>query len=78
MDENCLQCGGRPDYPGLDGCKETLHVQPTKGQQVVWAIEDELNDRRGVGWGGVDEDIAYEIRDALTRIVESFLSPTTQ
>ncbi len=72
MPDLCPQCNGRFNYPGLHGCKDG-HAHPTRAQQVVWAIEAELNDRRGVGWSGVDEEMACEIRDALTRIVESFV-----
>ncbi len=74
MPRLCPQCGGRFSYPGLFGCKDPVHAHPTQAQQVVWAIEAELGNRRGVGWSGVDEEMAYEIRGALTRIVESFMA----
>ncbi len=68
----CENCGGWLDRPALLGCDEPGHAEPTWSQQIVQAIERELDGRQGVGWSGVDPEIAEEIRDALARIIEDF------
>lgn len=71
--ERCEQCGGRLDRPGLFGCDEESHPRPTQAQRIVRAVEHELDDRRGMGWSSLDDDVADELRDKLAAIVEVIL-----
>jgi hypothetical protein len=73
MSKRCDYCGGRWDRPGLDHCDNPKHPAATLAQTIVAEIEADLDGRRGVGWSGVDEDIADEIRDKLAAIVEKHL-----
>lgn len=69
----CPECGGRTDRPGLWDCREPVHPSPTLAQRIVWAIGREVNSRRGIKWSGLDDDLADELRDRLTAIVEAEL-----
>lgn len=73
MSEQCDYCEGPWDRPGRDNCEDPRHAAPTAAQRAVAAIERELDSRRGVGWSGVDEEIADQIRDKLAAIVEAEL-----
>lgn len=72
----CEYCGGRPDYPGLFGCRRKPHPKPTLAQSIIAKLEFDLSDRRGIGqeWQSIDQETQYAIRDAWAQIVESELT----
>lgn len=69
MTEYCEECGGRMDRPGLFKCHVEEHPKPTSAQRIVIAIETELNNRRGLGWGTINRETREELRDTLAEIV---------
>lgn len=71
--ECCENCGGRLDRPGLYDCDEG-HPKPTKAQRIVQAIEDDLNDRRGMKLSQLDDDTQQEIRDVWTVSIDRILN----
>jgi hypothetical protein len=71
---HCEDCGGRWDRPGLYHCKKQRHVQPTLSQRIVADIEAEINDRRGIKWGSIDEETLVGLRDKLARIVDRHMA----
>jgi len=66
--ERCVYCEGRWDRPGLYDCKDGRHPPPTLAQRIVADIESELGNRR-LGWGGIEAEVADELRDRLDEIV---------
>ena len=69
----CDYCNGRWDRPGLDRCADARHAVPTLAQRIAAEIEHELDGRRGLSWGFLDDDIADEVRDAMAGIIEKHL-----
>lgn len=68
--ERCEHCGGRLDRPGLYSCGPSYgHPEPSIPQRIVWAIERELDDRRGFRIDTLDDEIADDLRDKLVQIV---------
>ena len=78
MNDRCDYCEGPWDRPGRDDCDDERHATPTLAQQIVAKIEWELHSRRNVGWQGVDEDIADQIRDKLAEIVGGYLAKAVE
>ena len=61
------------DRPGLFDCKEA-HPEPDTSQMIVSAIEEDLNDRKGMKWDGLDDDVRQEIRDAWADVIRRILA----
>ena len=70
-DVRCLNCDGRLDRPGLFRCEEPCHPTPDLAWRIVTAIERDLNNRRGLGFEGLDEDVQYEIRDRWVELIKA-------
>lgn len=69
---NCEECGGLLTWPGLHGCKEG-HPAPSQAQRIAMAIEEDLNDRRGLQLSSVDDEVAQEIRETWVTKIEALL-----
>ena len=70
----CDYCGREFDEPSRDCDNKTQHAAWGPEEHVLEEIESELHGRSGVGWEGVDEEIAREIRDALRAILKKAMS----
>ena len=68
----CDDCGGLLNKVGLFGCNKK-HPKPNFVQCIVRAIEDDLNDRRGMKLSQLDDDIAYEIKDKWEKMITKLL-----
>lgn len=75
MPENCEDCGGRFDRPGLFGCESDNHAKPDLAQLIVAAIESDLRDRRGLKqkFEQIDDETQYEIRDTWAKLIREIL-----
>lgn len=74
MSEECENCGGGWDRPGLNRCNDPQHVRPTLSQRIVADIERELNGRRGMKWGNFDDETLRGLRDKLASIVDGHIN----
>lgn len=68
----CDDCGGLLNKVGLFGCNKK-HPKPNFAQRIVRAIEDDLNDRRGMKLSQLDDDVAYEIKGKWEKIITKLL-----
>jgi len=57
----CVQCGGRWDMPGKFRCELKGHPSPTLAQRISLAIEEDMNDRRGLNLSDLDDDVRDDI-----------------
>jgi hypothetical protein len=73
MDDRCDDCGGRFNRPGRWKCTGP-HAVPDLAQQIVSVIDDELNSRRGLGWGDLDYETIDELEDKLASLVRARLA----
>lgn len=67
-DEHCEDCGYLFRHPAHDHCAvKDKHAPHDTATRIVWAIETDLRDRRGIRheWDNVDDEIQDEIRDSL-------------
>lgn len=76
MPDRCELCGRRFDRPGFyDECKAS-HSKPDLAERIANAIEQDVNDRRGLKWDGIDDERCDTIRDEWVRLIrEEFLKP---
>ena len=74
MPSHCDECGGLLSEPGLFGCDDQPHPKRDLAQRIAGDIEEDLRDRSGLGWDGIDEDTCYAIRHAWAAIVRKHLS----
>lgn len=70
-EDRCDECGGRYDRPGLFGCGVSRHPICDFAETIVALIEDDLSDRRGMGWGDIDDELKEEIRDVLAERIRN-------
>lgn len=68
----CKDCGGSFERYGMFGCNKG-HKKPTLAESIVREIESDLNDRRGMGLDNIDDDVAWEIREAWAKIIDKHL-----
>ena len=73
MTVRCGECGGRIDRPGLSNCDVKEHRTPTVGEAIIRAVENELSNRKGMSWGGIDDEILDELRDKLAVIADDLI-----
>ncbi len=64
--DNCGRPFGRPSF--YEGCS-AKHPSPTWAQQVVEAVEQELDDRKGIGWDWLEAEIRQDLREAIAEVV---------
>jgi len=69
----CEECGGQLDRPGKFGCDLDVHPKPTLAQRIAMAIEEDLNDRRGLHISSLDEEVQVKILDTWVKIIEELL-----
>lgn len=74
--DRCNLCDGRFDRPGLYGCASERHPKPDLAQRIAAAIEEDMDDRRGMSFGELDLDreTQQDIRDAWAAIVRKILA----
>ncbi len=65
----CKNCGGSLIRVGIAGCLNLTHPPADLAQQIAADIEDNLNDRSGMGIDSADDDIQNEIRDVWAGLI---------
>jgi hypothetical protein len=70
----CENCGGCVHLPGLYHCDNPCHPVPTPAQEIVAALEADLNDRRGMHVSSLADATASELRSTWERIICGILS----
>lgn len=74
--QRCVECDGRLDRPGLYGCDEVSHTQPTLAQRIARVVEADIRDRRGLkgAFESIDSDTQDDIRDTWSELISSILN----
>ena len=72
MAERCDYCNRPMDRPGTGYC-DNSHPKPDLAQSIVAVISRELDDRRGLGWTDLDDELVDEINDRLASLVRGML-----
>lgn len=70
MSNRCDDCGASLDQPSR--CTGP-HPRANLAWRIVLAVEREINDRSGIHWEGVNDEVQDEIRETLAGIVQQQL-----
>jgi hypothetical protein len=69
----CINCGGDLRRVGLFNC-DTGHPPPTLAQRIARAIENDLNDRRGLHLSSLADERRNDIVDTWEALIEAELT----